>query len=169
MEKVKKIIGISLIAFCLIYFILYALYMNGVFIKEKFSGIIVSGLMINNETIEFDSNNKKQISLSLSENEKYYIRLYCGWKYEYKYYENRLNLPEVKYKEINYTIMKDNNIYFGDQNNEEITKKYGTCMDYTDFYFQFNEPGIYEVIIDLYIYINYENCCQSKTIVFIVE
>lgn len=174
MQKIFKIIGISLITFCFIYFIFYAMYMNGFFIKEKYSGIIVNSLLVGDHTVGNniymdDINEKSEIVLSLSECKDKNIQLHCGWNYEYKYYEKTQSVPEVKYKEIEYSITKDDNLYTESERSETIFTEYGSSRDFTNFNFRINEIGEYEITINLFIKINNKNHSQIRKFKIIVN
>ena len=139
MERFKKIIVISVLFILSVYILLYSLYMGGAFIKEEFSGIEVKNLLIGypivGENIFIDDlDDSSEIVLSLSEvqskNIEFICEFKCGWEYEYKYYEIQKDLPEVKYKEIEYSIERNNILYAESKKNDTIFTEYGTCDDW---------------------------------------
>ena len=68
---IKKIIAIIVFVFCILYLIIYSLYMKGVFVKEKSTGIKLNTLLIcdgsaeQDNTIE-DVDKLQRVKLSIS-------------------------------------------------------------------------------------------------------
>lgn len=108
-----------------------------------------------------------EYNLQLTENEKVEIEIGSGWKYDIKYFNAEKQFPKIEYKNCNYTIYKDGEIYlFDDDNldNEPYIKSSlidgsnffvskGYTFNSSIFNFSISEAGKYEVIIDLNIYI----------------
>ena len=178
MERFKKIIVISVLFILSVYILLYSLYMGGAFIKEEFSGIEVKNLLIGypivGENIFIDElDDSAEIVLSLSEvqskNIEFICEFKCGWEYEYKYYEIQKDLPEVKYKEIEYSIERNNILYAESKKNDTIFTEYGTCDDFTNFTFAVYEIGEYEITINLFITIKNIDYSQTRKFKIIVN
>lgn len=81
---IKKIIAIIVFVFCILYLIIYSLYMKGVFVKEKYTGIKLSDLLIYESITEIDTaiedlDKLQSVKLSLSECKDRYIRIKSYW------------------------------------------------------------------------------------------
>lgn len=169
----KKIISISFLSFCILYILFYVLYLNGVFIKEEYSGIKINSLLIGDHTvgntvyIELDDSSEYTLKFSECENQD--IELQCIWKYEYKYYEKTTECPVVNYKQMEYTLSKDGVVYAQNERNDTIFTGYGSCSKSNIFKFRIDEIGEYEVIINLVIIIEDTNYSQVRKFKLIVN
>ena len=165
--------GLFFIFTSILYILFYVLYLNGVFIKEEYSGITIDSLFIgdnivgNNIYIKLD--NSSEYALKLSECENKNIQLKCSWEYEYKYYEKTTECPVVKYKQIEYTLLKDDVVYAQNEVNDTIFTAYGSCRKFTNFNFTIKEIGEYEVVINLFIAIGDKNYSQIRKFKIIVN
>lgn len=179
MEKknfIKKIIAIIVLVFCILYLIIYSLYMNGVFVKENYTGIKLSGLLIYESITEVDTaiedlDKLQSVKLSLSECKDRYIRIKSYWGYEikYKYLDYKHHDPlNYEYKQMSFELSKDGKIK-NYETDDEIYHENFYKYYYSFFYFTLDEIGEYELTINLYLFINGKDYLQTRQFKIIVD
>lgn len=178
MKKKFYIIIVILVFLLLLFGILYY---NGLFIKENYSGLVIYRIdVVKNHIIIDELSIEDEYNLQLTKNEKIEIEIGSGWTYDIKYFNAEKQFPIIEYKNCNYTIYKDGEIYLSDDDNIDnehyiksslidesnffISKGY--ALNSSIFNFSISESGKYEVIIDLNIYINDVEYSETKKIKF---
>lgn len=174
---IKKIIAIIVLVFCILYLIIYSLYMKGVFVKEKYTGIKLNTLLICDgspeqaNTIE-DVDKLQSVKLSISECKDKYMIIEGHWEYEikYKYRDYKHNDPlNYEYKALSYELSKNGNIKKYKKNDEIEYEKNVYISSYSYFSFTLDEIGEYELTINLYLFINGKDYSQTRQLKIIVD
>lgn len=174
---IKKIIAIIVLVFCILYLIIYSLYMKGVFVKEKYTGIKLNTLLICDGSAEQanaieDVDKLQSVKLSISECKDKYMIIEGHWEYEikYKYRDYKYNDPlNYEYKELSYELSKNGNIKKYKKNDEIKYEKNVYISSYSYFSFTLDEIGEYELTINLYLFINGKDYSQTRKLKIIVD
>lgn len=173
---IKKIIAIIVLVFCILYLIIYSLYMKGVFVKEKYTGIKLSDLVIYESITEIDTaiedlDKLQSVKLSLSECKDRYIRIKSYWGYEikYKYHDYKHHDPlNYEYKKMSFELSKNGEIKNYEADDEIYHENFYNYY-FSFFYFTLDEIGEYELTINLYLFINGKDYSQTRQLKIIVD